>query len=154
MLHCTVLQTAVDLFTPLVLCPLSLPISLPPVCSSIVGAGARLADEHGSGWQMPGVSVDALHQLMTDVRASLGWQHFITLSCSSPHWIHQSAWQTLRPTPSHHPHCIIPTASSPFPLATPIHTHTCMHPHTHFCIHQSSVITSDSHHTGNQWITC
>lgn len=106
------------------LCPLSLPISLRPACYGMDGAGARPADADSSGWQMPGVSADALHQLMTDVRAPLGRQHFITLPCSpsSPHWIHQPAWQTPHPTPLHQPHSLPPHLF--------IHklTHTFLHP--------------------------
>ena len=116
-------------FLSMVSCPLSLPITLQPTCYSMDGAGARLADADSSGWQMPGVSADALHQLMTDVRAPLGRQHFITLPCSrsSPHWIHQPAWQTLRPTPLHQPHSLLP--------------HLFIHPHTHTHTHISASIS-------------
>lgn len=134
--------------------PLSLPISLRAACYVMVVAGTRLADANSSGWQMPGVSADALHQLMTDVRAPFGRQHFITLCCSpsSPHWTHQPAWQTHA-----QPHCtnLIPSFATPF------------HPHIHTLIsasitqvllHQTAVIlpTNGSHanaarriHSGN-----
>lgn len=64
---------------------------------------------------MPGVSADALHQLMTDVRALFGWQHFITLPLFS--------------APLHTPVCLADTAPilttlSPWPPAPPIHLHT------------------------------
>lgn len=109
-------------FLSTVSCPLSLPISLRSVFYDMFSAGTRLADADSSGWQMPAVSADALHQPMTDVRAALGRQHFITLPCSpsSPHWIHQPAWQTQR-----RPH---PTAPAPIPPAPPIYTHTFLHP--------------------------
>lgn len=130
-------------FLSTVSCPLSLPISLRPACYVMVVTGVRLADANSSGWQMPGVSADALHQPMTDVRAPFGRQHFITLHCSpsSPHWTNQPAWQT-----SAQSQCTSPIHS----FATPFHPHI----YTRLCIHQSSVITSDSSHTGNQWITC
>lgn len=118
----------------------------------MVGAGAGLADADGSGWQMPGFFADALHQLMTDVRAPLGRQHFITLPCSpsSPRWIHQPAWQTPRPNP---------TAPASLPPATPIHSHTHISASiSQALLHQTAVIlaTNGSHanaprriHSGN-----
>ena len=107
-----------------------------------------LADACSSGWQMPAVSADALNQLMTDVRAPLGRQHFITLACSPPRWIQQPAWQTPRPTSLHHP------LSLP---ATPIYSHT----HTHIpasisqaLLHQTAIIlaTSGSHANASRCI--
>lgn len=115
-----------------------------PLASDAVSQGvdAWLGDADSSGWQMPGFFVDALHQLMTDVRALLGREHFIMLprSPSLPHCIHQPAWQMQGPTPLQQPYPPLPH------LFVPTYTHT----HSDLCIHQSSVITSDSRHTGNQ----
>lgn len=147
---CCIIDSSSSLLS-MVLCPLSLPISPRPACYTTVCAGTRLADAHSSGWQMPGVSADALHQLMTDVRAPLGRQHFITLPCSSPHWMHHPAWQTPCPTPLHQTHSLLPHLF--------IHTHT----HTHASIsqallHQTAITlaTNGSHanaprriHSGN-----
>lgn len=97
----------------------------------MVVAGARLADANSSGWQMPGVSADALHQPMTDVRAPFGRQHFITLHCSpsSPQWTHQPAWQTHA-----QPHCTSPIPS----FATPFHPH--IHAHISASISQALLL--------------
>lgn len=154
MLHRAISPTAVHLACRWSGAHCLFPLACDHVAAESSAGGARIADANSSGWQMPGFSVDALHQAMTDVRAPLGRQHFIMLACSpsSPHWTHQPAWQTQHSTSLHQP--------SPSPPVPFCHTYSFTHTHTHgtvhkyLCIHQSSVITSDSRHTANQWITC
>lgn len=123
------------LFT--VLWPLSLPISLRPARYAMVGAGSGLADAHSSGWQMPGVSADALHQLMTDVRALLGRQHFITLPLFS--------------APLHTPACFGRHCAQPHRTIPPAPTHSHMHVSTSI---SQALLHQTNHHTHNQRITC
>lgn len=104
-------------------------------CRGTAGSGCSARQTHAAhGWQMPSVSVDALHQAVTDVRAPL-WT--ATLH-------HTTVF--LPPRPAEYTTACLADAAS---------THTHPYTPTHAFLLPSVIhITSDSHHSGNRWITC
>lgn len=128
MLHRAVSPTAVHLACRRSGAHCLFPLACDHVAAESSAGGARIADTNSSGWQMPGFSVDALHQAMTDVRAPLGRQHFIMLACSpsSPHWTRQPAWQTQHSTSLHQP----PPLSTPGSLLPHLFIHSLTHTRT------------------------
>ena len=144
-LRCIVDSSSSSLST--VSCPLSLPISLRLRCFAFIGGTARLAD--------------AKQLRVADAWLFYGCPPSTDDRCQGSLWTatlhHATLFSLLAPLAT--PACLAdaalnPTAPAPFPPATPICSHTHTHSYAVLCIHPSTVITSDSRHTGNQWITC
>lgn len=128
-------------FLTTVSCPLSLPISLHPArhrrCEHEASRRAQLRVADACRFCRCPPSTDD--------------------RCQGSSWMATLHHAPLFSAPLDTPVCLadtVPnlTAPCPFPPAPPIHSLSRVH--THLCIHQSSVITSDSHQTPNHRITC